>query len=215
MESSRRSFTRESAEHRREALIRATLTLIGRKGVQAATVRSIAEEAGVTLGLIRHYFDGKDELIYAAYQAHMSQLTDATMDCPRQAGEPAAHQLARIVRASLTPPVSSPQAVGLWAGFLNMVQRDPRMAEVHSRTYYDFRDRLQALIAPALEEAGETPSPEQLRALAIACNAVIDGLWLEGGALPEAFDPGELVNIGLTSVGAILGLTLNDPGEEA
>lgn len=45
--------------------------------------------------------------------------------------------------------------------------------------------------------------PESLRSDAIACNAVIDGLWLEGSALPQDFAPGELERIGLASVGAI------------
>jgi hypothetical protein len=39
---------------------------------------------------------------------------------------------------------------------------------------------------------------------------VIDGLWMEASALPEAFAPGEVVRIGLTSSGAILGLDLID-----
>ncbi len=47
-----------------------------------------------------------------------------------------------------------------------------------------------------------------LRSQAIACNAVIDGLWLAGSMLPESFHPGELEQIGLASVGAILGLDL-------
>ena len=51
-------------------------------------------------------------------------------------------------------------------------------------------------------------TPAQLRREAIACNAVIDGLWLEGGVLPHGFAPGELVRIGLQSVGAILGVDL-------
>lgn len=214
MDNARRSFTRESAENRRETLILATLSLIGKKGVQAATVRGIAEEAGVTLGLIRHYFDGKDALINAAYQFHMNRLTAETMDLPFNRAEPASVQLARIVRASLTPPVSAPEAVGLWAGFVTMVRQDSSMAEVHRRTYFEFRDRLQALIAMTLREADRTPTEEDLHALAIACNAVIDGLWLEGGALPDAFAAGELVRIGLRSVGAILGMELLDPGED-
>ena len=37
--------------------------------------------------------------------------------------------------------------------------------------------------------------------MAIACNAVIDGLWLEGGTLPDAFGPDELVQIGIRSSG--------------
>ena len=34
-----------------------------------------------------------------------------------------------------------------------------------------------------------------MRQLAISCNAVIDGLWMEGCALPEAFGRGELVQL--------------------
>jgi len=39
----------------------------------------------------------------------------------------------------------------------------------------------------AFDEMGRTVDPIILRQLAIACNAVIDGLWLEGGALPDDF----------------------------
>ena len=48
-----------------------------------------------------------------------------------------------------------------------------------------------------------------LRGHAIACNAVLDGLWLEGGVLPEAFAENELTAIGVASVGAILGIPLD------
>lgn len=84
------------------------------------------------------------------------------------------------------------------------------MRAVHARTYHDFRDRLERLIVAALEEAGRAPDAGQARRLAIACNAVIDGLWLEGGALPEAFEPDELIGIALTAVGAILQLDLEE-----
>lgn len=101
-----------------------------------------------------------------------------------------------------------PSSVAPWASFLIEVQNDPAMKVIHERTYGDFRDRLQALIAAALDEAGHPTEPGRLRHLAIACNAVIDGLWLEGSALPDAFDVDELPEIGLTSVGAIVGLEL-------
>jgi hypothetical protein len=78
------------------------------------------------------------------------------------------------------------------------------MRETHIATYHDYRDRLQALIAALPRQA----LPAQLRAEAIACNAVIDGLWLEASVLPEAFAPGEVERIGLSSVGAILGVDL-------
>ena len=84
------------------------------------------------------------------------------------------------------------------------------MQAIHEQTYHDFRDRLEALIADALDEAKITATPPHLRGLSIACNAVIDGLWMEGGALPGAFEPGELPKIGLRSVGAIIGMDLEE-----
>ncbi len=208
MSEDRRKFKRQSAEARREALIRAALELVAERGVRGATVRGIAERADVSQGLIRHYFNSKEDLITAAYEAHMTRMTDLTEAAASQPGGTARDRLAAFVEASLTAPVVDPRWVALWASFLIEVQNDRAMKAIHARTYTDFRDRLEALIAAALGEAGQAAAPERLRHLAIACNAVIDGLWLEGGALPDAFEADELPEIGLTSVGAILGLEL-------
>ena len=204
----RRKFSREPAEQRRDALIRATLSLIAEKGVRAATVREIAKRADVTQGLIRHYFTTKEDLVTAAYEQHMRELTEATFASLRTAGESAVDRLAAYVATGLRPPVVDPNAVSLWASFLNKVRHDERMRATHERTYRDFRDRLETLIRDALVETGRIPDEQELRRLAIACNAVIDGLWLEGGALPDAFGTDELAQIGLASVGAIVGLEL-------
>lgn len=206
MNDERRKFKRESAEARREALILAALDLVAEKGVRGATVRGIAERADVTQGLIRHYFSSKEELISAAYEFHMNKLTDQTAASAREGS--ARDRLAGFVTASLTPPVVDPRAVALWAGFLNKVQQDPDMREIHRRTYDYFRDHLEELIEAALEDAGQPAPPARLRHLGTAANAVIDGLWLEGGALPDAFEAGELAQIGLEAVGAIVGISL-------
>lgn len=206
MQDDSRKFKRESAEVRRQALIRAALDLVAELGVRGATVRDIAARAQVTPGLIRHYFASKEALIQAAYEHHMNALTDHTA---ASAGAGSARsRLMNFVDASLRPPVVDPGAVALWAGFLNKVQKDPKMQHVHRRTYAYFRDHLEALILAARQEAGQPMAPAEGRQLAIACNAVIDGLWLEGGALPDAFEEGQLAQIGLASVGAIIGIPL-------
>ncbi|MDE4134831.1 TetR family transcriptional regulator C-terminal domain-containing protein [Phaeobacter sp. QD34_3] len=214
MSEDRRKFTREAPEARKTALIEATLDLVADKGLRGATVRAIAERADVTQGLIRHYFSSKEELISAAYDHHMTGLTELAARLANRNGGSALERLAAFVTASLTPPVVDARSVALWAGFLNTVQQDPDMHRIHAKTYTDFRDRLEALIADALREAGTPIDAATLRRHAIAANAVIDGLWLEGGALPEAFEPGELPRIGLTSVGAITGLNLHSIAQE-
>ena len=204
MTEDRRKFTREGQARRREDLIAAALELIAEGGLQAATVRAIADRAGVTPGLIRHYFQTKEDLTRAAYRTLMDSMTHTNAEVLDAAPDDPATRLAAFVAASLRPPVVDPAAMGLWAGFIHMVRRDPAMREIHESTYLGYRDRLQTLIAalPGEQDAAT------LRAQAIACNAVIDGLWLEGCALPEAFGAEELADIGLTTVGAILNTEL-------
>ena len=201
-------FRREPADQRKGALIQATLSLIAELGVRGATVRAIAARAQVTPGLIRHYFTSKEDLIIAAYEHHMHRLTDMTAASVAALGGSAKSRLATFVVTGLTAPVVDPGAVSLWAGFLNALREGAGMRAIHEQTYRDFRDRLQVLITDALAEVDQPATPQELRRMAIACNAVIDGLWMEGGALPSAFEPGELPEIGLRSVGAIIGLDL-------
>lgn len=207
MTSDRRPYRRETEETRREALIEAALDLVASGGPQAATVRAIAERAGVTPGLIRHYFASKEELTRAAYRRLMQILTEDSARALRDAAPTPTARLAAFVSASLRPPVVDPLRLGLWAGFLNSLRGDPAMREIHEQGYRAYRDLLQGLIAALPREA----SAEQCRRDAIACNAVIDGLWLEGSALPQGFATGELESIGLAAVSAILNLNLKDP----
>jgi AcrR family transcriptional regulator len=207
MPTDRRPYRRETEETRREALIEAALDLVASGGPQAATVRAIAERAGVTPGLIRHYFATKEELTRAAYRRFMQMLTEDSTAALRDAGPAPTARLAAFVAASLCPPVVDPLRLGLWAGFLNSLRGDPEMRQIHEQGYRAYRDILEGLIA-ALPG---TRSADQCRRDAIACNAVIDGLWLEGSALPQGFAFGELQGIGLSAVSAILNLNLKDP----
>jgi TetR/AcrR family transcriptional regulator, transcriptional repressor of bet genes len=200
----RRAYRREGEERRRDALIVAALDLVAEGGPQAATVRAIADRAGVTPGLIRHYFQTKEHLTHAAYRRVMDNMTADNVRVLETALADPVARLAAFVAASLRPPVVDPVAMGLWAGFMHMVRRDPEMRNIHAQTYLGYRDLLQQLIA----DLGRGTAPDVLRAQAIACNAVIDGLWMEGCVLPDSFGAGELERIGLTSVGSIIGLDL-------
>jgi AcrR family transcriptional regulator len=55
----------EQAVWRRGQLLDAALTVFGRKGVHVATLREVADAAGVTPGLLHHYFGSKEALVLA------------------------------------------------------------------------------------------------------------------------------------------------------
>ena len=67
----RRSFSKMAPDVRRQQLIDATFACLVRSGPSDTTVRSIAQEAGLSLGMVRHHFRSKDEL-FAATLRHLS-----------------------------------------------------------------------------------------------------------------------------------------------
>jgi len=50
-------------EQRRAAIVDATVGVMLRRGIAAATVRDVAAEMGTSSGLIHHYFGSMEELL--------------------------------------------------------------------------------------------------------------------------------------------------------
>ena len=57
---------------RRAELTDATARVIARSGIEAATMREIAAEAGWTTGALTHYFADKRELLLATFQSSLA-----------------------------------------------------------------------------------------------------------------------------------------------
>lgn len=61
----------------RERILEAVLRVMEREGLSRTTVRRVAEEAGVGLGLINYHFGTKDELIYEAVSGLLGERYQA------------------------------------------------------------------------------------------------------------------------------------------
>jgi AcrR family transcriptional regulator len=61
-------------DERRAAIVEAAGRLIARHGLEAATVRGIAAEAGWSSGVIDHYFADKDDLLLQALAASHQRI---------------------------------------------------------------------------------------------------------------------------------------------
>lgn len=204
----RRKFRREGEERRRQDLIAATLDCVAEHGLQGATVRAIAQRAGVTAGLIRHYFPGKEELLQAAYATIMGRMTEMAKTALATVEQEPRRRLAAFVEASLVPPVIDPRTFSLWANFIGRASSDPALGVAHRAGYLGFRDEVETLVDEVLAGADRWAGKTELRRHAIAINAIIDGLWVEGCLDGDMFESGELAEIGISSVEAMLGLRL-------
>ena len=75
-------YERQVASDRREALVDATIESLKRCGHEGLSVRRIAAEAGVSIGLINHHFPHKDSLVAESYRAFSRQLSQQLRERP-------------------------------------------------------------------------------------------------------------------------------------
>lgn len=167
----RQAFTRESADARRADMIEATAACLAEHGLARTNVRAICAKAGVSPGLLRHYFGGIDDLVAATYQATSDRMDAIFAGAVEGAGGDARARLLAYLTASFRPPVTDPELLGAWTAFWALARSDARMAAIHAESYAGYRARLgELLIACGVADAER---------MAIMLTAMVDGLWLE------------------------------------
>lgn len=198
-------------EARRVAFVEATLACLGDYGHQGATVRKIAERAGVAPGLLTHYFTGKDALVAAAYRALSERVARLFDDRIAAAGSDPLARLSAFLSASFSPPNLDPALLRIWVNFWSLVVNDPAVRAVHAETYADYRILVASLVKPVAEAAGRDVSQAELDAKAIGVSALLDGLWLELCLDPTTFDAAEGERVAREMIGAWLGVDIASP----
>lgn len=182
---SRQPFTRATPDERRQSLIAATARCLADKGAAGVSVRTICAEAGVSPGLLRHYFAGVSEAIAETYRWTGRQIGGALETAVAEAGDDPRERLLAYVTASFRPPIASPELLATYVAFWSLTRSDPAIATVRAEVYGDFRAGLERLIA------AYRPTLSDPRLAAVALTALIDGLWLELSLGQAPFTPGE------------------------
>jgi TetR/AcrR family transcriptional repressor of bet genes len=192
------AYRRSEPDARRLSLIEACARVLARAGIAGASVRTIAVEAGVSPGLVGHYFPGVDALIAATY-AHTGARVDAALAAAvAAAGDDPRARLEAFVTASFTAPIADPELLATWIAFWSLVRARPEIAALHDEQYGGFRAQLEALLAAAGLARAE------LRPRAIELTALVDGLWLELCLSPQAFSADEAAAIARAALARII-----------
>lgn len=171
MSETKQAFTREHPELRRFEFVEACARCLSRLGAQGTSVRAICAEAGVSPGLLRHYYSGIDSLVAATYRWTGQRVQTALADAVAAAPQTPRARLLAYLTASFAPPIADPELLATWLAFWALTKTDPQIAALHGEIYRDYRAALEALIAAC--------QPGDHRLTAVALTALVDGLWLE------------------------------------
>jgi AcrR family transcriptional regulator len=75
-------------DERKDQIMAAALKVFSRRGVVGTKMSMIKEEAGISHGLLYHYFKSKDELFVTLIQSALDGAQQAMVDMKRQPGSP-------------------------------------------------------------------------------------------------------------------------------
>lgn len=186
---------------RRQSLLDAAAACLAERGASGASVRAICGRAGVSPGLLTHYFSGVDALIAAAYRAVGGRVAIAIDAAVAAAGPDPRARLHAYAVASFRPPVLDPELLATWLAFWSLVKTDAAIAAVHEEIYRDYRQGLERLIGACL---GSAAGADRVRLAAVAITALVDGLWLELCLDGSSFTPEEAGAMAVRWIEALL-----------
>lgn len=179
-------------EDRRDLLIAATLTSLARDGHAGISVRRIAAEAGVSVGLLNHHFGSIDALIAETYHKLASELTTALWQEVDQAEGPAA-RLDAFLAGSFSSRVMDPELLGVWVVFWSLIRHSQHVNDSHEKSYRAYLELIRQLLDDLAQSEGFVI--QDTRLAAIGLSAMLDGLWLEWCLNPGTFSPGNGLHI--------------------
>ena len=176
----------DHAQRRRE-LVAATWAVVAAEGIEAATVRRIAEEAGCTTGRITHYFADKEEVLVAALrQVHRAAGKRMLAAIGPRSGLEA---LRAVLAEALPLDQERVLEWRVWLAFWGSAATSTSLqAEQHQR-YREWRGLLKRVLATAPLSADI-----DLDRLVDQIVALVDGFGLQGVLDPQDPQPEQLAS---------------------
>jgi phenylpropionate dioxygenase-like ring-hydroxylating dioxygenase large terminal subunit/AcrR family transcriptional regulator len=107
---------RVTREDRRRELIECAIEVVAENGLAGTTLVKVAAKAGLSAGIVNHYFETKDALLIEALRA-LSEEFSAALDSATKAAATPEDGLLAIVDLSLDPVISAPPKIAVWYAF--------------------------------------------------------------------------------------------------
>ena len=171
---------------RRAELVDAAWRVIAAEGLEAATVRRIAQAAGCTTGLVTHYFESKDDMLVAALREVHRRAGQRMIR--HVGGADIGAVLLEVILDALPMDDDRQLEWKVWLAFWGRAATDERLRQEQQRRYSEWRGLLGKLIRRARPQ---DTAAERRTAVDLIAGA-INGLGIQATLEPGSFTDARL-----------------------
>jgi AcrR family transcriptional regulator len=185
-------MARIDGESRRRELGEALWRVVLRDGIEAASVRKVAAEAGVSKGSLRHVFPSQSELVTFAMQLVIEEVERRVA-----AVDPSGETRDVVERRLQSLLVLDPQTLAVfdvWLAFAVRARVDSSLRPLRDETHARVRDLCRHSLE-LLRAAGETRPDLDVSYESERLHALIDGLAMHATVDPETTTPARQLGV--------------------
>jgi len=176
-------------DKQRKMIAEATWRVIMRDGLEKATVRNIAMEAGISTGSLRHYFSSQSELLAFSMQLVSERVKERIRAIPFSG--PPLEGIKCFLLELLPLTDETRKEMEVWLAFTQRALWDADLQPLSQRMYDELRSGIQLIIETLARL--ELTKPDVAIDLEVErLYALIDGLALHGIMQPERLNRGQI-----------------------
>ncbi len=168
-----RKERKENADRRRRQLLEATVRSVVVHGLAKTTLATVAEESGLSQGVIAFYFKNKGGLLTEALRYIYTQYEENWTSMLEAAEADDVQKLVALIRADFSPAICNHEMLSVWYSFWGEQKYTPQYAEIAQEYDQRRREELQRICRRIL------PPEEVLNADQVAewIDTLTDGYW--------------------------------------
>jgi AcrR family transcriptional regulator len=180
-------------EDKADKILMAVRSVLAEKGYQGATISEIAQEAGISRGLLHYYFKSKEDMLCQVIRHSMAGILARTSAILESAQSPAAaaEGLCSALRGIL---VSDPHFFKLFLEAWVFARKGPDaqslLKDIHSR----FRQAVRRGLEGLAQKTGQPPASTRLDTLATLLTSLVDGIGMQATIEPSLLENDDLWN---------------------
>ncbi|MEU6663853.1 TetR family transcriptional regulator C-terminal domain-containing protein [Streptomyces sp. NPDC046821] len=145
-----------AGEDPRERILRSAALAMAERGFDAARMRDVARGAGVSIGLLQHYFDTRDLLFREAFDWSIGDLIARWRK--GSSAEPDPWRRFELLARELADDPDLQRRCATWTEFCASAARRPELRDGVRRAHEEWRELVLGIVESGVAEGKFTPA---------------------------------------------------------